>query len=113
MDIPVNVSAVFPVFVMVSIAVALCPTVTFPNARFPLNPIVRVAVPVDGAGDGDVLLVPPEHALAKMANRRTQPRLNMNFSDAYAEVVKNRIPKVNRTLGCMCAGGRSSGNARH
>jgi hypothetical protein len=86
MVIPLTVSVEFPLFVMVSIAVALCPTVTFPNAKFPLNPMIRVVAV--GVGVGDVVLFPP-HAAAKIRSRTTQPRLNIGIgapnglSDGY------------------------------
>ena len=81
MVIPLTVSVEFPLFVMVSVVVALCPTVTFPNARFPLNPIIRVGVAgVDVDEDGDVDVPLPPHADAEIRSRTAQPRLNIDIS---------------------------------
>jgi hypothetical protein len=67
-----------PLFVMVRVVVAVCPTVTFPKAKFPLNAIVRVGVAgVDGAVG---VVLPPPHADAKIRSRTTQPRLNFGIS---------------------------------
>src|SRR5258707_865174 len=40
--IPLIVNVEFPVFVIVNVALAFCPTATFPNATFPLSPITRL-----------------------------------------------------------------------
>ena len=62
-----------PEFVIVNVALALCPTVTFPNARFPLKPMMRVA---EDAGDGDdgELDEPPLHAKAISEHTTTAAR---------------------------------------
>jgi hypothetical protein len=59
---PVMVSGAFPEFVMVSVALALWPTVTLPNARFPARPMMRVEGDVvgDDGDDGDDELLPPQ-----------------------------------------------------
>ena len=47
----VHVSRLFPVFVIVNVSVFDVPTVSVPNARLPLSPMIRVGVAV-GAGVG-------------------------------------------------------------
>jgi hypothetical protein len=90
MLIPLTVSVEFPLFVMVSVAVALCPTVKFPNAKFPLSPTIRVGVDEDG----DVGVVLPAHAHAEMRRRTTQPRLNIS---QFSQLVKAARAKTTPT----------------
>jgi len=71
--IPLTVNVAFPLFVIVNVAVACDPTWTLPNAKFPLSPIIRVAV-----GVGEVaVLSPPPHAAARLRSRTTQPHFNV------------------------------------
>ena len=76
---PLTASVEFPLFVMVSVAIAVCPTGTFPNARFPINPIMRVGFGVVGeVGDGLVVLLPPQDA-AKMTSNAIHQGLNIDI----------------------------------
>ena len=80
--IPLIASVEFPLFVMVSVAIALCPTVTFPNARLPINPMIRVGVGVVVDGEvGDILVVVllPPQAAAKTTSNTTHQYLNVDI----------------------------------
>jgi len=75
--IPLTVSVEFPLFVIVSVDVAVFPTRTSPKTRFPLNPIIRVGVVV-GVGDGDVVaLFPLPQATAASSNVDAQARFSI------------------------------------
>lgn len=77
--IPLTASVEFPLFVMVSVAIAVCPTATFPNAKFPTNPIIRVGVGAVGeVGDEPVVLLPPQDA-AKMTSNAIHQDLNVDI----------------------------------
>ena len=53
-----TVNAELPVLLMVSTAVAVVPVVTLPNAKFPLNPIIFVAVAATPLPEAEIVLVP-------------------------------------------------------
>ena len=53
-----TVRAELPVLAMVSVAVAVIPVVTFPNARFPLNPMIFVAVGATPLPEAVLVFVP-------------------------------------------------------
>jgi len=67
---PLTVNGALPVLLIVRIAVAVEPTCTEPNARFPLNPMTRVDVGVR-VGVGAVgLLLPPTSRRQHCENKR-------------------------------------------
>ena len=75
-----TVSTELPEFEMVSVALALCPTVTLPYERFPLTPMIRVPLEDAGEGDAGELDDPPLHANAIKDNTTTPARFSMEVS---------------------------------
>jgi hypothetical protein len=104
---------------MVNGEVALCPIITFPNAKFPLNAMTRVAevVGVEGVDGADgvvgALLLP--HAVDRITSRTRQPRLNIDISvsngcgTTVLPLPKPAIQQVHRDGSMMNADKRVSG----
>lgn len=90
----VTVSGALPALLIVNVAVAVCSTSTWPNARLPASTTTRVT---EGTGDGDGAVgVPPEQAASASgrASARTRRALSAPDLPIGRSLVASTRPKA-------------------